>query len=96
MGAHRSLEVNDAEIDADYYSHARAQDFRSPLIPPNGTISIFTALISRNPAAAGRYCASDIDQQYQYTLQEEANLIEENQVKDSKLPADNVRLLIGG
>jgi hypothetical protein len=65
------------------------------LAAPNGTISIFTALISRNPAAAGRYCAPDIDQQYQYTLQEEANLIEENQVKDSTLPADNVRLQIG-
>jgi hypothetical protein len=96
MGAHRSLEVNDAKINADYYSHARAQDFRPPLFPPNGTISIFTALSSRNPAAAGRYCAPDIDQQYQYTLQEEANLIEENQVRDSTLPAGNVRLQIGG
>jgi hypothetical protein len=66
------------------------------LAAPNGTISIFIALISRNSAAAGRFCAPDIDQQYQYTLQEEGNLIEENQVKDSTLPADNVRLQIGG
>jgi hypothetical protein len=65
------------------------------LAAPNGTISIFIALISRNPAAADRFCAPDIDQQYQYTLQE-GNLIEENQVKDSTLLADNVRLQIVG
>jgi hypothetical protein len=29
-------------------------------------------------------------------LQEEANLIEENQVNDSTLPADNIRLQMGG